>query len=64
MTTAIGGDIEKDRLAVRKALAGISGFTGITGKMTFNAEGDPLKCAGIVRISDTGDCEFYKSVCT
>jgi branched-chain amino acid transport system substrate-binding protein len=63
MATAMSGDIKKDRLGVRDALAGISRFTGITGRMTFNVQGDPLKCAVIVRINDTGDFEFYKSVC-
>ena len=57
------GDIEKDRIAVRDALASIKDFDGITGKMTFTADGDPIKCAVIVRISDTGEFEFYKSVC-
>ena len=57
------GDIEKDRKAVRDALATIKDFDGITGKMTFTEDGDPIKCAVIVRISDTGEFEFYKSVC-
>jgi branched-chain amino acid transport system substrate-binding protein len=57
------GDIEKDRKAVRDALASIKDFDGITGKMTFTEDGDPIKCAVIVRISDAGEFEFYKSVC-
>jgi branched-chain amino acid transport system substrate-binding protein len=57
------GDIEKDRIAVRDALASIKDFDGITGKMTFTEDGDPIKCAVIVRISDAGEFEFYKSVC-
>ena len=57
------GDIEMDRKAVRDALATIKDFDGITGKMTFTEDGDPIKCAVIVRISDTGEFEFYKSVC-
>jgi branched-chain amino acid transport system substrate-binding protein len=57
------GDIEKDRKAVRDALAKIKGFDGITGGMTFTEDGDPVKCAVIVRISDAGEFEFYKSVC-
>jgi len=57
------GDIEKDRKAVRDALAAIKDFDGITGKMTFTQDGDPIKCAVIVRISDAGEFEFYKSVC-
>jgi len=57
------GKIEKDRQCVRDALAKIKGFDGITGKMTFTEEGDPIKCAVIVKISDKGEYEFYKSVC-
>jgi branched-chain amino acid transport system substrate-binding protein len=57
------GDIEKDRKAVRDALAIIKDFDGITGGMTFTQDGDPIKCAVIVRISDAGEFEFYKSVC-
>jgi branched-chain amino acid transport system substrate-binding protein len=59
----ITGRIEKDRECVRDALAGIKEFAGITGKMTFTEEGDPVKCAVVVRISDQGEFEFYKSVC-
>jgi branched-chain amino acid transport system substrate-binding protein len=57
------GKIGSDRKAVRDALAQIKNFNGITGDMTFTEEGDPIKCAVIVRISDKGEYEFYKSVC-
>jgi branched-chain amino acid transport system substrate-binding protein len=57
------GNLEKDRKAVRDALASIKDFDGITGSMTFTEDGDPIKCAVIVRISDAGEFEFYKSVC-
>ena len=59
----ITGNIEKDRKAVRDALAKIEKYDGITGQMTFNEDGDPSKCAVVVKISDTGEYEFYKSVC-
>jgi branched-chain amino acid transport system substrate-binding protein len=59
----ITGNLEKDRKCVRDAIARIKEFKGITGNMTFTEEGDPVKCAVIVRISDTGAFEFYKSVC-
>ncbi len=59
----LSGKIKKDRKAVRDALARIKNFKGITGDMTFTEQGDPIKCAVIVRISDTGEYEFYKSVC-
>jgi branched-chain amino acid transport system substrate-binding protein len=57
------GNIEKDRQCVRDAMARIKKFEGITGQMTFTEDGDPIKCAVIVRISDQGKYEFYKSVC-
>lgn len=59
----ITGKIEKDRKCVRDALAKIKAFDGITGKMSFTEEGDPLKCAVIVQINDKGEFEFFKSVC-
>jgi branched-chain amino acid transport system substrate-binding protein len=59
----LSGDIKKDREAVRNALAAIKDFKGITGDMTFNEDGDPSKCAVVVKISDTGEFEFFKSVC-
>jgi len=62
-TGGLTGDIKKDRKAVRDALAKIKEFDGITGKMTFTEEGDPIKCAVIVQISDAGEFAFYKSVC-
>jgi len=57
------GDIKVDRECVRDALAKIKDFDGITGKMTFTEEGDPIKCAVIVKISDAGEFEFYKQAC-
>ena len=57
------GKIETDRTAVRDSLTKIKNFAGITGNMTFTEEGDPIKCAVIVKINDKGEYEFYKSVC-
>ena len=48
---------------MRDSLAQVKNFKGITGEMTFTEEGDPIKCAVIVRISDTGEYEFYKPIC-
>lgn len=59
----ITGDIAKDRECVRDAMAKIKNFEGITGTMTFTEQGDPIKCAVIVKISDAGEFEFYKQVC-
>jgi len=62
-TGKLTGKVEKDRKAVRDALAKIKEYDGITGQMTFTEDGDPIKCAVVVRISDAGEFEFYKSVC-
>ncbi len=59
----ITGDIATDRACVRDALAQIKDFEGITGTMTFTEQGDPIKCAVIVKISDAGEFEFYQQVC-
>ena len=59
----VTGNTKKDRQGIRDALAQIKEFDGITGQMTFTEEGDPIKCAVVVRISDAGEFEFYKSVC-
>ena len=62
-TGGLTGNIKKDRQAVRDQLAKIKDFHGITGDMTFNGTGDPVKCAVIVRISDKGEYQFYKQIC-
>lgn len=62
-TGGLSGDLAKDRGAVKDQLAKIKNFEGITGKMTFASHGDPVKCAVVVKISDKGEFEFYKSAC-
>jgi branched-chain amino acid transport system substrate-binding protein len=62
-TGGLTGDLKKDRDNVRTAMSQIKNFKGITGDMTFSGSGDPSKCAVIVRISDKGEFEFFKSVC-
>jgi len=62
-TKGLSGNLEKDRDAIKDQLAQIKDFDGITGKMTFKTSGDPIKCAVVVKISDTGEFEFYKSAC-
>jgi branched-chain amino acid transport system substrate-binding protein len=62
-TGGLTGNLDKDREAIKDQLVKIKDFEGITGKMTFTPEGDPIKCAVIVKISDKGEFEFYKSVC-
>ena len=62
-TKGLSGKLKKDRKAVRDAMAAIPSFEGITGSMKFDAQGDPIKCAVVVKITDQGTFEFTKSVC-
>ncbi len=57
------GRVRKDRKLIRDAMANIKEFNGITGKMRFDEQGDPIKCAVVVRIDDNGEFVFTKSVC-
>ena len=57
------GDIAVDRKCVRDALAQIKDFDGVTGQMTFTEQGDPIKCAVIVKINDAGEFEFFTQSC-
>jgi len=61
-TGGLSGDLAKDREAVKDELGKIKDFDGITGQMTFTPEGDPIKCAVIVKISD-GKFTFYDQAC-
>ena len=62
-TGGLSGNLRNDRAAIRDAMAAIEEFDGITGAMRFDDEGDPIKCAVVVKISDAGEFEFAKSVC-
>jgi len=57
------GRVRKDRKIIRDAMASIKEFDGITGKMKFDDQGDPIKCAVVVRIDENGEFVFTKSVC-
>lgn len=62
-TGGLKGKLKKDRKAIRKAMAAIPKFNGITGGMNFDEQGDPIKCAVVVNISDEGTFQFTESVC-
>jgi branched-chain amino acid transport system substrate-binding protein len=59
----LSGKLRQDRKAVREGIAAIASFDGITGSMKFDAQGDPVKCAVVVKISQSGEFEFKESVC-
>ena len=56
------GELVADRECVRAGMAAIRDFDGITGRMSFDDEGDPIKCMVIATI-EGGQASFYKSAC-
>ncbi|MBF0388895.1 MAG: ABC transporter substrate-binding protein [Desulfamplus sp.] len=57
------GNVRKDREAIRNGISAIKEVKGITGNMKFDEQGDPIKCAVVVKINDAGEFEFAESVC-
>ena len=60
--TAIENAQSLDKADVRDALASIQLFEGVTGIMSFDEQGDPIKCAVIIQIKD-GAFTYYDSAC-
>lgn len=60
--TAITNANSLDKEDVREALAGVELFEGVTGVMSFDEQGDPIKCAVIIEIKD-GAFTYYDSAC-
>jgi branched-chain amino acid transport system substrate-binding protein len=56
------GDIAADRVALMESIKAIKSFAGVTGTMAFDSEGDPIKEAVIVKVSDSGEFVFEKAV--
>lgn len=56
------GKLSVDRTNIMKALGNIKSFAGVTGKMQFTPEGDPIKEAVVVRVTEQGEFEYVKSL--
>jgi branched-chain amino acid transport system substrate-binding protein len=56
------GDLRNDREAIKNAIVALKDYPGITGNMTFNADGDPDKTAVVVQISDSGEFTFVTNM--
>ncbi|MDR2079644.1 MAG: ABC transporter substrate-binding protein [Treponema sp.] len=61
-TAGLSGDLQKDRDAIKDAIASLKNYDGITGKMTFTPEGDPIKDAVVVRINEAGEFVYVTSL--
>jgi len=51
-----------DKLAIRDALAATDSFTGVTGTLRFDDQGDPIKCVVIVQVKK-GEFTYYTQSC-
>ena len=60
--TAIENAQSLERADIRDALANIQLFEGVTGVMSFDEQGDPIKCAVIIEIKD-GAFTYYDQAC-
>lgn len=58
----ITGNLKKDRTTIKDALGKITDYEGLTGKMTFTPDGDPIKEAVVVQVSPKGEFTFVKSL--
>jgi branched-chain amino acid transport system substrate-binding protein len=58
----ITGNLTEDRTCIRDGMAAIEDFDGITGNMTFDEQGDPIKCAVIVQIQN-GEFIAFDQAC-
>jgi branched-chain amino acid transport system substrate-binding protein len=62
-TGGLSGNLVADRVAVKEALAKVKNFEGVTGKIGFDGNGDPNKCAVVVKIDDKGVFTHHETVC-
>jgi branched-chain amino acid transport system substrate-binding protein len=61
-SAGLTGNLQRDRDNIKNAIAALRDYDGITGRMTFNAEGDPEKDAVVVQISNAGEFVYVTSL--
>jgi branched-chain amino acid transport system substrate-binding protein len=62
-TGNLTGNLIEDRKAVKEALLKTKNFEGAAGQISFSGNGDPTKCAVIVKINEKGEFVAHDSVC-
>jgi len=62
VNAGLTGNLQKDRQAIKDAIVVLEDFPGVTGTMTFNADGDPDKSVVVVRIGDSGEFIFTANI--
>jgi branched-chain amino acid transport system substrate-binding protein len=62
VNAGLTGNLQKDRVAIKDAIVVLKDFPGVTGTMTFNADGDPDKSVVVVRIGNSGEFIFTANI--
>jgi branched-chain amino acid transport system substrate-binding protein len=62
-TGGLTGNIVQDRTKLRDQLVVTKNFEGITSNMSFHGNGDPSKCAVVIKIDEKGLFNIYDTVC-
>ncbi|MDR1506593.1 MAG: ABC transporter substrate-binding protein [Treponema sp.] len=60
--TGLTGNLQNNREAIKNAIVALRDYPGVTGNMTFNADGDPDKTAVVVQVSDSGEFTFVTNM--
>lgn len=62
-TGSLSGNLLQDRIKLRDQLAATQKFEGVTGTLGYHGNGDPTKCAVIIKIDENGLFNTYDTVC-
>ncbi|MGD9947154.1 MAG: ABC transporter substrate-binding protein [Desulfobulbus sp.] len=62
-TGGLTGNIVEDRTKLQKQLAVTKNFMGVTGALSYQGNGDPAKCAVIIKIDENGIFTNAEKIC-
>ncbi len=62
-TGGLTGNLLQDRIHLKDQLAATKKFEGVTGTLGYHGNGDPSKCAVIIKIDENGLFNTYDTVC-
>ncbi len=62
-TGGLSGNLLEDRVTLRKKIASVTKFDGVTGTLGYHGTGDPAKCAVLIKIDGNGLFTAHDTVC-
>lgn len=62
-TGGLIGNLLQDRIKLKDQLAATKKFEGVTGTLGYHGNGDPSKCAVIIKIDENGLFNTCDTVC-